>query len=92
MPALSGLDSAAIQVLRAKLEAIPEVEAVLIDEPSGVIHLVCEPQAAAPPILRAAAEGMKLPSLKVNDRGLVDAARLAVNDGCAPNTPSTFYV
>lgn len=58
MPTLSGLDSAALQVLRAKLEAIPEVESVLIDEPSGAIHLVCEPQAAAQPALRAAAAAM----------------------------------
>jgi hypothetical protein len=58
VPTLSGLDSSALQVLRAKLEAISEVEAVLIDETSGAIHLVCEPNAAAPPILRAASEAM----------------------------------
>jgi hypothetical protein len=52
----SGLDSAAIQVLRAKLEAIPEVESVIIDEAQGVIHLLCEPQTANSSVLKTAAE------------------------------------
>jgi hypothetical protein len=50
----SGLDTAALQVLRAKLEAIPDVSSVVIDETVGTILLVCEPQAAPQPILNAA--------------------------------------
>lgn len=69
MPTLSGLDSAALQVLRAKLEAIAEVESVVIDEHTGAIHLVCEPQAAADPILRAGREAMG--SVGVNEDSVI---------------------
>jgi hypothetical protein len=65
VPTLSGLDSAAIQLLRAKLESIPDVESVVIDESQGVIHLLCEPQAAFVPIQRLANEA--LASLALNE-------------------------
>jgi hypothetical protein len=64
VPTLSGLDSAASQVLRAKLESIPEVESAVIDEANAAILLVCEPQAAAPPILRAATDAMRTVGLE----------------------------
>ena len=54
MSLLSTLDSAALQVLRAKLEAIPDVESVIVDETNGAICLVCDPSAMAQPILGAA--------------------------------------
>ncbi|MGH7471784.1 MAG: hypothetical protein ACRENP_27860 [Longimicrobiales bacterium] len=63
MPTLSGLDSAAIQLLRAKLEAIPDVESVVIDETHGVIHLLCEPQAPVMPIQRIAHDALGTLSL-----------------------------
>ena len=50
----STLDSAALQVLRVKLEDIAEVESVIIDEPSATICLICDPQALESPILTAA--------------------------------------
>jgi hypothetical protein len=49
----STLDSAALQVLRVKLEEIPEVESVIIDEPSATICLICDPQALESPVLAA---------------------------------------
>lgn len=48
------MDAAALQVLRAKLEAIPDVESVVLDETSAAICLLCDPQALAQPILDAA--------------------------------------
>jgi hypothetical protein len=50
----STLDSAALQVLRVKLEEIPEIETVIIDEPAATICLICDPQALESPILAAA--------------------------------------
>jgi hypothetical protein len=58
LPTLSGLNSAAIQLLRAKLEAIHDVESVVMDDSLGVIHLLCEPQAAGDIILRKASEAL----------------------------------
>ncbi len=54
----SGLDTAAIQLLRAKLEAIPEVESVVMDDAQGIIHLLCEPQTATDPVLKTASEAV----------------------------------
>jgi hypothetical protein len=59
LPTLAGLNSAAIQLLRAKLEAIPDVESVLIDDSLGVIHLLCEPHALGDAILRTALEAIQ---------------------------------
>ncbi len=54
MAAHSTLDSAALQVLRAKLEEIAEVESVIVDEPAATICLICDPQSLEAPILTAA--------------------------------------
>ena len=50
----STLDSAALQVLRVKLEEIAEIESVIIDEPTATICLICDPQALESPVLAAA--------------------------------------
>jgi hypothetical protein len=48
------VDSATLQALRPRLEQIPEVESVIIDEPAGKICLICDPQSLETPILAAA--------------------------------------
>jgi hypothetical protein len=68
VPTLSGLDSAALQLLRAKLESIPDVESVLIDETLSSIHLLCEPQAPIGPIQRVASEALS--SLALNEESV----------------------
>jgi hypothetical protein len=50
----SGLSNATLQVLRAKLEEIPDVSSVAIDEVTGVILLICDPQAAPQAVLKSA--------------------------------------
>lgn len=52
------MDVAALQVLRAKLEAIPDVESAVLDETTAAICLVCDPQAVAQPILEAARQAI----------------------------------
>jgi hypothetical protein len=54
----STLDSAALQVLRVKLEDIAEVESVIIDEPADTICLICDPQALESPILTSARKAL----------------------------------
>jgi hypothetical protein len=55
---LSAMDAAALQVLRAKLEGIPDVESVVLDETTAAICLLCDPQAVAQPILDAARQAI----------------------------------
>ena len=54
MPSHPALDAAALQVLRVKLEDIPDVESVVVDEAASTICLICDPQALESPINSAA--------------------------------------
>jgi len=55
----SALDSSALQVLRAKLEDIAEVESVLIDEVAATICLICDPQSMETPIRAATSKALE---------------------------------
>jgi hypothetical protein len=74
---LSALDSAALQVLRAKLEDITDVEGVVVDEANAAICLICEPQAMAQPILAAAHKAISSVGLDENTISVNTVVRTA---------------
>lgn len=77
MSLLSALDSAALQVLRAKLEDINDVEGVVIDEGNAAICLICEPQALAQPILVSAHQALSSVGLDENAISVTTVVRTA---------------